>query len=77
LDGDNERAIMQNLISSLDGKTIVFVTHRGSTLPYVDRVIVLEEGKLIGFDTVEALQKEHPNFRSLFNLDPVPSVKTG
>ena len=71
LDGDNERAIMQNLIAELTGKTIVFVTHRGSTLQYVDRAMILEDGFLMGFDTINALQSAHPNFRSLFNLDPV------
>jgi subfamily B ATP-binding cassette protein MsbA len=62
---------MQNLIAELTGKTIVFVTHRGSTLQYVDRAMILEDGFLMGFDTINALQSAHPNFRSLFNLDPV------
>lgn len=69
LDGDNERSIMENLVDGLEGKTILFITHRVSTLGYVDKVLHMQDGKLKGFDTVDALQATDQDFRSLFNLD--------
>jgi ATP-binding cassette, subfamily B, bacterial MsbA len=74
LDGDNERAIMQTLVSELPGKTILFITHRGSTLAYVDKAMLLEKGELVAFGSVKALQAEHSRFRSLFNLDEVKDI---
>ena len=72
MDGDNERAIMKNLVAELESKTIVFVTHRAATLNYVDRVLLLQDGELLAFDTVENLQNQFENFRSLFNLSAAP-----
>jgi ABC-type multidrug transport system fused ATPase/permease subunit len=69
LDGDNERSIMQNIVAGLDDKTVLFITHRVSTLKYVDRVLHMQDGALVGFDSMEKLQLSDPNFRSLFNLD--------
>ncbi len=69
LDGDNERSIMQSLVSGVEGKTVLFITHRISTLSYVDRVLYMQDGKLKAFDDVEALQSNDPDFRSLFNMD--------
>lgn len=71
LDGDNERAIMQTLVSELPGKTILFITHRGATLAYVSRAMLLEKGRLLAFDRVAALQGDDSRFRSLFNLGTV------
>ncbi|MGJ8622153.1 MAG: ABC transporter ATP-binding protein [Yoonia sp.] len=68
LDGDNERSIMQGIVSRLPDKTVIFITHREATLKYVDRVLHMKGGKLVGFDTYEALQANDPDFRSLFNL---------
>jgi ABC-type multidrug transport system fused ATPase/permease subunit len=71
LDGDNERAIMQTLVRELPGKTILFITHRGATLAYVSRAMLLEKGRLLAFDSVAALQGDDSRFRSLFNLGTV------
>jgi len=71
LDGDNERAIMQTLVTELPGKTILFITHRGATLAYVNRAMLLEKGRLLAFDNVAALQGDDSRFRSLFNLGTV------
>jgi len=48
------------------------VTHRAATLNYVDRVLLLQDGELLAFDTVENLQNQFENFRSLFNLSAAP-----
>ncbi|MBD3677166.1 MAG: hypothetical protein HUJ27_02055 [Rhodobacteraceae bacterium] len=69
LDSHNERQIMQALEEELKDKTIFFVTHRASTLPYVDRVIVLQDGRLVPFDTPDRLLEHNPEFQTLFEED--------
>ncbi|SDI69285.1 ABC transporter ATP-binding protein [Alloyangia pacifica] len=66
LDPENERAIMASVIAALDGATLIFVTHRPSTLAYVERVIVMSEGRLVASDTPAALAQDNPAFNSLF-----------
>ena len=70
LDGENERKIMRNLLEEMPGRTILFVTHRASTLQYVDRVLLLESGHLQAFDTPERLAQKSAYYRELFHLDP-------
>jgi ABC-type multidrug transport system fused ATPase/permease subunit len=69
LDGDNERYIMESIVEGLGGKTVLFITHRESTLKYVDRVLHMQGGELVGFDSIEVLRASDPDFRSLFNMD--------
>ncbi len=69
LDGDNERKIMLNLMEEMPGRTILFVTHRASTLQYVDRVLLLDNGHLVAFDTPENLARDSAYYRDLFHID--------
>lgn len=47
LDSDTEERLISNLNSTFKDKTIVIVSHRLSCLKYSDRIIVLEDGKII------------------------------
>jgi len=47
LDANNEATIMSNLEQFYEGKTVVVVAHRLSTVKNADQIIVLEKGKLI------------------------------
>ncbi|KAA5541583.1 peptidase domain-containing ABC transporter [Adhaeribacter rhizoryzae] len=51
LDANNERAIMGNLNSFLEGKTVVVVAHRLSTVVNADQIIVLDKGQIIEHGT--------------------------
>jgi ABC-type multidrug transport system fused ATPase/permease subunit len=68
LDVENERRIMENLQKMQ--ATILFVTHRYSTITYVDRVIMLSEGRIVAIETPERITAKSEEFRRLFNLDP-------
>ena len=46
LDANNERAIVENLSEFYKGKTVVVVAHRLSTVKHVDRIVVLEGGRI-------------------------------
>ena len=68
LDGENERAIMASTLGQDKGSTTLFITHRPSTLEWVDRIMVLEDGQLVGFDNHANLVKNSEAYRTLFNL---------
>ncbi|MCV6614353.1 MAG: type I secretion system permease/ATPase [Cellvibrionaceae bacterium] len=47
MDNSTEAKLKKNLLQLSQGKTLVLVTHKTSLLDLVDRIIVLENGKLI------------------------------
>jgi len=47
LDANNERAIMENLDEFNEGRTVVVVAHRLSTVRNADKIIVLDKGQIV------------------------------
>jgi len=47
LDAKNEKTIMENLGSFFEGKTVVIVAHRLSTVKNADQIVVLEKGAIV------------------------------
>jgi ATP-binding cassette, subfamily B, bacterial len=46
LDANNEKTILENLEKFYEGKTVVVVAHRLSTVKKADKIVVLENGKI-------------------------------
>ncbi len=47
LDANNERSIMDNLQRFFEGKTVVIVAHRLSTVRNADQIVVLQDGAIV------------------------------
>lgn len=47
LDADNEKIIMENFASFFKNRTVVIVAHRLSTVKNADKIIVLDNGKVV------------------------------
>ena len=47
LDSDVEAAIQENLFRMMDGKTVIAIAHRLSTIAALDRLIVLDQGRIV------------------------------
>ena len=55
MDAGGEERLIQRLRPALVGKTLLLVTHRTSLLALVDRVLVLERGRLLADGPREAV----------------------
>jgi ATP-binding cassette subfamily B protein len=55
LDANNERAIQDNLNQFFEGRTVLIVAHRLSTVRNADNIIVLEKGRIVEQGTHEKL----------------------
>lgn len=47
LDANNEKVIVENLSKFYEGRTVVVVAHRLSTVRHADQIIVLDRGKVV------------------------------
>ncbi|MCK5839038.1 MAG: peptidase domain-containing ABC transporter, partial [Bacteroidales bacterium] len=47
LDANNEKTIMNNLEQFFQGKTVLIVAHRLSTVKNADQIVVLEKGEIV------------------------------
>lgn len=68
LDLENEREILTALLKTLENETVIFVSHRPALFDYVDKVLMLEKGKVVGFDQPSKIDKTSTEFRDLFGV---------
>lgn len=47
LDANNEKTIMENLSQFYEGRTVVVIAHRLSTVKNADQIIVMKDGKIV------------------------------
>lgn len=57
LDANNEKTIMKNLDEFFQGRTVVVVAHRLSTVRNADQIVVLEKGKVMELGNHDSLTK--------------------
>jgi ATP-binding cassette subfamily B multidrug efflux pump len=55
LDSEVEAAIQQTLYGMMEGKTVIAIAHRLSTIARMDRIVVLDDGRVLEDGTHEAL----------------------
>ena len=65
LDAKTEKLILRNLYREYRGKTMIIVGNRSSTLEWVDRVVILEGGRVNMEGCVEELLKGENYYRDL------------
>ncbi|WP_281981148.1 ABC transporter ATP-binding protein [Thalassorhabdomicrobium marinisediminis] len=55
LDSEVEAAIQSTLYRMMEGKTVIAIAHRLSTIAHMDRILVLENGRIVEDGTHDAL----------------------
>ncbi len=66
LDNESESLIQRALEEELKGKTAIIIAHRLSTIKYVDEIIVMSRGEIVGQGTHEELIKNNPYYQNLY-----------
>jgi ATP-binding cassette subfamily B protein len=68
LDSLSEQAIQEAIEQSFAGKTLVVIAHRLSTVRHVDRIFVLEEGRLVEDGSFRDLVRKNGTFAKMWAL---------
>lgn len=68
VDPETEHEIRTAILSAMQARTTIVVSNRISTLRRLDRIIVLNDGRIVGEGTHEELMKSCPGYRQLADL---------
>lgn len=68
LDSESEQLIQEALHELMVGKTTIVIAHRLSTIMQMDRIIVIENGKVVDQGTHSQLQRKAGIYRNLWEI---------
>ncbi|HEX3399766.1 MAG TPA: ABC transporter ATP-binding protein [Acetobacteraceae bacterium] len=78
LDSESERAIQDALDRLMQGRTVIAIAHRLSTLKRFDRIIVMDQGRIIDDGPPDVLAARPGPYRDLLRkqqmLEPLPEA---
>ncbi|OED59324.1 hypothetical protein BHS12_04320 [Acholeplasma laidlawii] len=74
VDTKTEEAIISNLRKIRKGRTTLMIAHRISTVKNLDKIILIEEGRIIGLGTHKELLKTNPTYQEMVKLQTLEAL---
>ena len=77
VDTKTEEHILTNLRSMRQGKTTIMIAHRISTVESLDKIIVMDEGRVIGVGSHSELMKTNELYQEMVHLQSLEEMVNG
>jgi ABC-type multidrug transport system fused ATPase/permease subunit len=68
LDAASEAEVMETLRGLFAGRTVIMIAHKLTALPWVDQVVVLNQGQVVESGSPSALMARNGLYRKLYDL---------
>ena len=68
VDTNTERTILNNLKETRKGKTTILIAHRISTIEHMDKVLFIDDGKVVAFGSHEELCQNCLDYKKMVDL---------
>ena len=68
VDTKTEKIILENLRTTRAGRTTILIAHRISTIERMDKILFLDDGRLLAVGTHEELYGSCPDYRRMVDL---------
>ena len=77
VDTETERVIISNLRENRKGKTTILIAHRISTVEKMDKIIFVDDGRILAVGTHEELSAACPEYKTMVELQKLEEEKEG
>src|SRR5690554_2294055 len=74
VDTKTEEAIISNLRKIRKGRTTLMIAHRISTVKKLDKIILIDQGKIIGIGTHQSLLKSNTAYQEMVKLQELEAL---
>ncbi len=75
VDTNTEKILIENLRNTRKGKTTILIAHRVSTIEHMDKVVYIDEGKIVAVGTHEEVYNACGDYRNLVELQKLEDEK--
>ena len=70
-----QKHVLQNLQKERSGKTTILIAHRISTIEQMDKIVYIDDGKIVAVGTHEELLKTCPSYEAMAELQKLEAEK--
>lgn len=75
VDTKTERMLLDNLREERGGKTTILIAHRISTIEQMDKIVYLDDGKIVAVGSHEELLQNCPSYKAMAELQKLEAEK--
>lgn len=76
VDVKTEKSILENLAKARKGKTTILIAHRVTTVERMDKIVFIDDGKVLAVGTHEALIASSAEYRNMVELQKLDDLES-
>jgi len=74
LDTESEKLVQDAINNLMQGRTVIVIAHRLSTVTHADKIVVIDKGRIIGMGSHDELFNTNPLYKKLYEMQFLESA---